>query len=301
MELTIATAIAGIVALALSSLMVWAVVEFEAVKRRLIAQGEALRLEVMLRRYVTTAIKLKGGSDGVTNDPVNDLAASGNVNLGNGGTVSGEFDGHGKFARGFVYDQLSDWPPSGWQNVAVFMREWKEPVTSGGAATRLSDMIETGIAVRAPTATTSGVVFIDAAGDSPNGAMTFDYSDQWVGGIVEFSLEKKVKYGSRHMVGTAAAYTDSRLVSVLMTYKLRYHLATNLPKMWCPSTDVTNAVAGCTGGASFVDIERAVRIVFPNNNMGARENFGLGNEWIEDRPMGAFHFFRPVLPNVWEN
>lgn len=285
-ELTVASGVAAVVTLALTSLMVWAVVEFEGVKRRLIAQGEALRLEIMLRKYVTTAIKVKGF----------DIADNGNVALGNGGAASGDLDGHGAFAQDFDYQQISDWPGD-WQNVGIFLREWKEPVVTGAADTRRSVLVPTSIVVRAPTATTSGVVFIDASGDDPGGIMSPDYADQWVGGIVEFSLEKKIKNPVLHAGGLP---NDTRVISVLMGYKLRYHVASNLPKIWCPALDVANATGGCTGGAGFVDIERSVRIVLVNNNIGTRDVFPA-SPWIEDRPLGFLHLFRPIIPDVWRN
>ena len=111
-EMTVASGVAALVTLALSSLMVWAVVEFENVKRRLIAQGESLKAEVLLRKYISTAIKVQS----------TDLADAGNVVLGNGGTVSGALDGQGRFAAQFDHDQIGDWPAGGWQNVALFLR-----------------------------------------------------------------------------------------------------------------------------------------------------------------------------------
>ncbi len=287
-ELTVASGVTAVVTLALSSLMVWAVVEFEGVKRRLVAQGEALRLEIMLRKYVTPAIKMQG----------NNLGAVGNRNLVNGGVVSGPDDGKGRFTANFNHTQLADWPGD-WQNVALFLREWKEPVTSGPQSSRRSLLVPTSIVVRAPSATTSGVVFIDASGDDPNGVMSPDYSDQWVGGIVEFSLDKQIKNNVDHAV--AGGYSDSRLISVLMSYKLRYHMASNLPKRWCPTADIVAATAGCTGGSGYVDLERSVRIIMVNNNIGTRDNFGAGNEWIESRPLGFLHVFRPIIPDVWSN
>lgn len=286
-ELTVASGVAAVVTLALSSLMVWAVVEFDGVKRRLVAQAEALRLEIMLRKYVTSAIKVKGGH----------LSATGDVNLSNGGSASGSLDGHGMFAAPFNYQQLSDWPGD-WQNVGLFLREWKEPVITGATNTRFSNLVPTSIVVRAPTPTTAGVVFIDASGDNGLGAMTPDYSDQWVGGIVEFELDKKWKEGVRH--AAAGGYTDWRLISVLINYKLRYHMASSLPKLWCPSADVSASTAGCSGGAGFADIQRSVRIVLVNNNIGTRDDFGA-DTWIEDRPLGYLHLFRPIIPDVWSN
>lgn len=290
-ELTVASGVAAVVTLALSSLMVWAVLEFEGVKRRLVAQAEALRLEIMLRKYVTPAIKVKGAN-----------LANGNTALGNGGAVSGAADGQGRFAANFNHIQLSDWPGTGWQNVALFLREGKEPPIGGPAAQRRSLLVETAIVVRAPTATTSGVVFIDSAGDNFGGAMTPDWADQWVGGIVEFQLDKKVKNNVVHRLPAGGTYTDSRVVSVLMNYKLRYHMSSSLPKRWCPTADVTGGTAGCGGGAGYVDIQRSVRIVLPNNNLGTRDVYPDPLDyWIEDRPLGFLHLFRPVIPDVWSN
>ena len=279
---------AAVVTLALSSLMVWAVLEFEGVKRRLIAQAEALRLEIMLRKYVTPAIKVKGAN-----------LANGNTALGNGGAVSGAADGQGRFAGNFNYTQIADWPGTGWKNLALFLREGKEPVIGGASNTRRSTMIETAIVLRAPTATTAGVVFIDSSGDSAGGAMTPDWADQWVGGIVEFELDKKVKNNVDHR-WPGGTYTDDRVISVLMNYKLRYHISSSLPKRWCPTADVTGGTAGCGGGAGYVDIQRSVRVVLVNNNIGTRDNFGV-DYWIEDRPLGFLHLFRPVIPDVWSN
>lgn len=285
-ELTVASGVAGVVTLALSTLMIWAVMEFEGVKRRLVAQSEALKGEVMLRRYVTNAVKVLGGAG-------NDLA-NGTTTVGNGVGASNIFDGHGRFAADFNYDQMADWPVSGWKNVGAFLREWREPIISGGPPNRRSQLFPTGIFIRAPTATTSGVMFIDT-GEIPPAGMTPGYGDQWMGGLTEFELSRQEKVADGTMAG------QNRIVSLLFRYRVRYHMSTNLPKRWCPTADVVAAVAGCTGGAGYADIERSVRIVLVNNNIGTRQPQAAPNDWVQERPLGSLHFFRPIFPNVWRN
>ena len=119
------------------------------------------------------------------------------------------------------------------------------------------------------------------------------YDDLWVGGITEFAIQKKVK------IDNAAVPPVNRVVSVLFTYKIRYHTSSTARRIWCPRQDIINGVGGCTGGGGYADIERAVRVVLQNNDLGRRNQ--LLPAWTEERALGYLHFFKPVLPDVWEN
>jgi type II secretory pathway pseudopilin PulG len=287
-EMTVSTFIVGVATLALSTIMVWAVVEFEAIKRRLMAQTESLKAEVLLRRYVGQAVQV--GEEAGT-----PLANSGNVNLNSWG-----WEGGGRFAADFNYDELGDWPGA-WQNVGVFLREWRWKTETGGTVNDLrSDLWPTGIFLRRPEAPgtdTMGVLFFDPGIDgsgNPDPTVSPDYGDQWVGGIVEFAMQKKMFTNAPAEGGL----NINRVISILFTYKIRYHFSGSKSRNWCPTLDIANSV--CPRSATgYMDILKSVRVVLPNNRLNTR-NIGTPM-WEWDRALGPIYFFRPVFPRVREN
>lgn len=285
-ELSVSTFIAGVATLALSSLMVWAVVEFEAIKRRLMAQSESLKAEILLRRYVGQAIQVEALTP-LANTGDDDLSAL-------------AWEGGGRFAADFNHDELGDWPGA-WQNVAVFLRDWRWKVNNVGAINDLkSDLYLTGIFLRrpeAPGASTMGVLFIDpglTAAGAKSDTVSPDYSDHWVGGIVEFGVRKKVLNNPALEGGVSY----DRVISVLFNYKIRYHYSGSKARSWCPQLDITNTVCP-NSEVGYTDIQRSVRVILPNNRLNTK-NIGA-NVWEWDRVLGPVYFFRPVFPKVREN
>ncbi len=135
------------------------------------------------------------------------------------------------------------------ETIAVFLRE------NGGHQTPpRSEYIQTAIFYARPTPTTSGVIFIDSA---KAGNLSAKYSGLFFDKVVEFSVGNFER----------SLGTDPQLTSVEISITVRRFLSEKTSDWnFCPQTDITNGVAGCSvaGKATFKDVNLKTRVTFSN-------------------------------------
>ncbi len=263
MQVLTGAAMMAIVGLIISGVFQWLNNEFLSVSERLKAETMAARAETLLRQYFAQAVYIQntGNPPGAANGPgmIRAEIPAGNPNQ-------------------ILYDQIADVPT--WRTIAVFQREFSVGDAVVPAAWR-ADARRTAIFYRGPSATTSGVLFIDDGSADP---MVPSYADIYIDRLTYLSITK-----NRHP-------TFDRVASLDIRMRFRYHLP-GRTRNWCPQLDITNGVAGCTGVQNHREIEASFNILLRNNLLRAPgANMASTGSNAEERVLGNLYFFRPYLP-----
>lgn len=213
---------------------------------RMDSESGLLRAEWILRTYLSQAVNMYG---------------TGNTSL----------DGYGgPTGRIRLFNGISSTLTPAINTVAVFNREAGNR-GMGGSAIR-----STGIFFHKPTATSSGVVFVDA-GANP-AAISPDYSDLFIENVVEFETRNFTYHQN----------DPSRpLLSAEIRIVVRYFTTENTSKSWCPKADIAANV--CTQPTNYKDDERIFRVFFRNNDLNTTARGGNLREFAQ----GFLYFFGP--------
>jgi hypothetical protein len=260
-------AMMAIVGLVVAGVFTWLNNEFLATTDRLKTETLAAEAEARLRGYLSQAVYMQ-----FTGNPGGNLGAG-----------PGQFRGEiGANQQRILYDQMGDIPAPGWRTIAIFNREGNVGDNAMPAQWRAVQK-RTAIFYRSPTATTSGVLFIDDG--SQAGAMAPGFNDQFFDRIVLLDITK-----NRHP-------TFDRIISLDVKMRFRYH-SPGANRVWCPSLDINNGVAGCTARSFFHDIETSFNILLRNNLLRDSTMVNLASSvgQNEERVLGSLYFFQPYLP-----
>lgn len=157
--------------------------------------------------------------------------------------------------------------------VAVFIRE------SGSRAAGGSDLRPTGIFFHRPTATKSGVVFIDP-GNTPSNIKP-DYGDFFFDNVVEFQTRDFTYHN-----GDPTRPLLSAEVRVVIRYFTGADNGNGNGKSWCPRADITAGLCP-QPGVPYRDDERTFRVYFRNNDLNVAARGGALREFVH----GFLYFF----------
>jgi hypothetical protein len=324
--------ITSVVMSAVATRAVWGGNEFRRLQIEIQAQRDVLRLETHLRKYLSQGVQMHG--DQVTQGDFTTALEFGFLLGPNDGSPQ-DLDTLASMnalmaGRDYIV-------------IGAFLREWGLFNRATAAEDYVSEIRPTGIFFVPPTAKAgsvvgkAGVLIIDDGGEgSAFGPITGETSlfvepgreDLMFTGITELSVQKKVNIRPTRLVdniGTIPdfsnpAITDGSnngaqlnggverimLAGYTIRFSMRFHTQNNEDMTFCPQADVGSA--GCVAGAAYFDLEREVRVAFPNNNLevpilgqATTPVSGTTVGWVMTRPLGFLHFFRPVFPDVWEN
>ncbi len=241
-EVTVAMAIAMMVTVLTIATLQRMILDEQAAADRMDAQANSILAQNYLLRFFSEAVQLQ--SNGTAS-----------LDAFAGGTDVG-------YVRS--YDSTATPVSATPVTIAVFNRE-------NGNLTSGSQFKPTGIFFLPPTATSTGVLFIDLG----NGAtLSANYGDLFVPDLVQFSI--------------APLPVPSGVLPYLnVTMVFRHFLPGEGPEVWCPQSAFTpcNGIADIRG---FRDVTENLRIDFPDNEYSTSP----GNNYETD--MGNMYFF-PVL------
>jgi len=188
---------------------------------------------------------------------------------------------------GFLYDEMAD--SANWERIAAFFRESSTGVVGGAIGTARGAPAPTFVSYRAPTATTSGVIFFDLSTLPGLVAVTqASYEDAIIDRVSAFGITK------------TGHPTYNKVTSIEVFLRLRYHVFGGGTTSWCPALDIQNGVAGCIPAGRNVmwrDLEKRFVISLRNNllrNLGAAMTSSAVNS--EERASGNLYFFRTITP-----
>jgi len=258
-EVLTATGIATIGLAVLMSLYMTINSHFIGTRERFQAQATASHAEYLLRLIFSQAINLQS----VASLPNNPGAGSGQI------------------YNGINFPTIAS-APGDWTTLAVFLREAAHLQGTGNGSLK-----QTAVWYRRPSATTSGVLFIDtgAAVAWPGGGVQPSYSDDYIDRISYLSIQ----------VNTHPSYAP-QVVSLDFHLRIRYHLDPSTGTNWCPQADI-GVTAGCATKATWRDLDQTFSVVAHNNilhNAGAlMTTSGVSSE---ERVLGNLFFFSPILP-----
>lgn len=255
-EILVSLVVISVGLLALSTVALMGFNEFQFTRGKLLAQGEAMRLQYLLTSYFGQAVKVGNGNPQTA--------------VNTGGVLQ------------FNYDEMAD-AATPVTLIASFQRD------AGGRGAALANIIgdyrQTGIWWVRPTPTTSGVVVIDGDPAGTSGNITPDYGDQYIGRLTELQFQREL-----------GGLGNARLAAINVRAVFRYYRP-GVPAIWCPQTDIANAVAGCVNSRfSYVDVTRSFRISLRDNILNDDSQTGGS---IAERPLGLVYFFNPIIPVTW--
>lgn len=261
-ELMVGAMIGIILMAVIAAILTIAQYQYLTTRDRMIAEARALEIENALKSILTQAVEVRHDAN----------------------AAAGAFGNQpGRLAADFNWSTLA--APT-WTVVGFFRRELRvgygtaDPVNPPGALGPA--LRKTAIFYREPTATTSGVLFIDLGTNVDATAMAPGYNDLYFDRISSLSMDK-VRHQSYDRVTTAN-----------FTVSIRYHYAGIRNRIWCPAANM-GVSAGCTANSGWRDLNRSFSILLRNNLLigtaGAAQATNAG-----ERVLGNLHFFQPVIP-----
>ncbi|NQY99123.1 MAG: hypothetical protein HRT45_00465 [Bdellovibrionales bacterium] len=317
-ELLVMMFITSVIMSSVATLAVWGGNEFRRLQAEIQAQRDVMRLETLLRKYMSQALQVEATP----------IAQGGDVRTDEMGRFLGPANGTAQNLNTIALMTAAR-AGSDFITIGSFLREWGNSRRTQAANTTFSRVLGTGIYYLPPIPRAgalpgkAGMIFIDDGGavaGPPSRRTSPDLGDLWFLGITEISVQKQIAERATGLVDNVGTNPDvsapgslpggpfTMLKGYTINFTMRIQLQNNADVSYCPDQDILNGTAGCDAGAAYIDMQREVKVSFANNNLGMPMT-GVGRNpannaavnWAMERPMGNLHFFRPIFPDVWEN
>lgn len=284
LELVVGLALAGVALLAAATFMTTLYGRYIHIMNRASAVESQLNAAFNLRQVLGLAVNVdmtqpypgKGSIEGLAvTSPIGPLTSSGGLVVG------------------ASFDHIGDCGASNVSTVGAFLREAGGQGTAGSPIT--SNLVATGIYYMCPTATTSGVIFMDFGANPKNALTTVTTSPSY--GKVYF--DRVVQFD----IVNASQGTSGPLTSVEISITVRSFFGTPQPSQmnWCPSADIANGTAGCTQAilkspnmAAFTDFAESFQVTLGNQILGIDPSNTTTTSY--QRVLGNTHFFPFTMP-----